>query len=335
MMKQLIGANTIVRKIQRSAAVAAAVFTVGVVHAAPLELIVPAYFYPSFLGSEWDALTSFVANGTPITAIMNPGSGPGTTVNSDYSNAISNFRAAGGKVLGYVPTGYAGASVNAGSTCQPATGTTYAVSDVLACAQRYQTFYNVDGIFLDEFTNTTGMVELDFYRQIYQGLKGASGINPAWRVMGNPGTSVPAQYLNPAQLTVDTIVSFEGTQASYDNYAPAPGAATGNASQFAHLVYDVNNFVDAQAFLERAGSLNVGSIFITNDNFCRGNQPCAVGDPNYDGNPWDTLPNYFKGVNSVVRALNANDPGQIPLPGTTALLLGGLFLVSLKLRRRS
>jgi Spherulation-specific family 4 len=333
-MKQSIRVKAIVQTIQRGVAMAAASMIVGVAHAAPLEIIVPAYFYPVFSGSAWDSLTTFVANGTPITAIMNPGSGPGTAVNSDYTTAINNFRAAGGKVLGYVPTGYAGASVNAGSTCQPATGTTYAVSDVVACAQRYQTFYNVDGIFLDEFTNTTGMVELDFYRQIYQGLKGTSGINPAWRIMGNPGTSVPYEYLDPSQLTADTIVSFEGTQASYTNYAPAPGAVTGAASQFAHLVYDVSDFATAQAFLERAGSLNVGSIFITDDNFCRGAQPCAVGDPSYDGNPWDTLPNYFKGVNSVVRTINAADPGQVPLPAPLGLLLAGCALVSLKLRRR-
>lgn len=300
-------------------------------HATPLELIVPAYFYPSFSGSAWDQLTAQAAAGTPITAIMNPGSGPGAAVNSDYTAAITAFRAAGGKVLGYVPTGYAGASVNAGASCQPAVGTTYTVSDVTACAQQYKTFYSVDGIFLDEFTNTTGIVELNFYRQIYQNLKGAAGIDPTWRIMGNPGTSVPPEYFASGQLTADTIVSFEQTAANYVSYAPAPGAATGSPSQFAHLVYNVADPLQAQAFVARVSSLGVGFIFVTNDNFCQGAALCT--NANSDFNPWDTLPRYWNELNAQVRAINAADNG-VPTPAPFLAFALGLSILGVRFRRK-
>jgi hypothetical protein len=294
--------------------------------AAPIELIVPAYFYPSFSGSAWTQLTTLAQAGTPVTAIMNPGSGSGTSQNSDYVAAIDAFRAAGGKVLGYVPTGYAGSAVNASSTCQPASGATYQASDVVACAQRYDNWYNIDGIFLDEFTNTTGATELDFYRSVYASLK---AIDSNWRVMGNPGTSVPPEYFATGGRTADTIVSFEQTGAFYTNYAPAPGAATGPASQFAHLVYDVASATQASAYLSRAVTLGVGSIFITNDNFCQaGASPCPTSGPQVDGNPWDTLPPYIDALAAQVRDLNAAN--AVPAPATLSLALFGAFA----LRRR-
>jgi hypothetical protein len=312
-------------------AAAAATFVVSFAQAAPLELIVPAYFYPAFSGSFWDQLTAQAEAGTPITAIMNPASGPGAAANSDYTAAISAFRAAGGKVLGYVPTGYAGASVNAGASCQPAVGTTYTVSDVTACAQQYKNFYSVDGIFLDEFTNTNGVVELDFYRQIYQNLKGAGGIDPTWRIVGNPGTSVPPEYFASGQLTADTIVSFEQTGANYVNYAPAPGAATGSPSQFGHLVYDVIDQQMAEVFLARASALGVGSIFVTDDNFCQGAAVCT--SLNSDFNPWDTLPGYWKTLTAQVRAINALDM-PVPAPAPVFAFALGLSLLGLRFRQK-
>ena len=45
------------------------------VTAAPMGLLVPAYFYPP---TYWDGL-NFVAARVPLVVIMNPGSGPGTS----------------------------------------------------------------------------------------------------------------------------------------------------------------------------------------------------------------------------------------------------------------
>jgi Spherulation-specific family 4 len=287
--------------------------------ASPIEILVPAYFYPSFNGSAWDQLTAQVQLGTPITAIMNPASGPGASANSDYINAINRFRSAGGKVLGYVPTGYAGSSVNAGSSCQAASGTNYQVSDVLACANNYKQFYTIDGIFLDEFTNDNNPTSLAFYRSLYNGIKGRSGINANWRIVGNPGTAVTSNYFDLTAPTADTIVTFEGRGTNYLAYVNPPALAGTRAAQYAHLVYDVADPALATQFLARAQIQNIGSIFIGSDNFCGGAPVCNAN--NSDFNPWDTLPIYFGELSAQVRAANSN----VPLPPSAWLLAFGLI----------
>ncbi len=284
----------------------------SIVAASPLEILLPAYFYPSFSGSAWSQITTSAAAGAPITAIMNPGSGPGTSSNSDYVTAVNAFRAAGGKVLGYVPTGYQGATPNAGSTCQPATGTSYTVNDVTACAQRYQDWYNVDGIFLDEFTNTNDVGALTFYESLYAGVK---GINSSWKIVGNPGTPTQQAYLsNGANRSADTLVVFENS-AGYDTYAPSTWNANFPATSFAHLAYNVNSEATMLQYLALAQQRNAGYVFITDDS---------------GANPWDTLPAYW---NSEVKAvIAANAASALPLPSSAALLL--LALAGLSFRRR-
>jgi Spherulation-specific family 4 len=287
-------------------------------NAAALEIFVPAYFYPSANNQYWNTLIAQAQLGTPITAIVNPGSGPGNAFNSDYDSRINQFRAAGGKVLGYVPTGYGGAQVSAASTCQPSAGAIYSVNDVVSCAARYQAFYKVDGIFLDETTNTSGSAELNFYRATYSGTR---AINPAWSITANPGTSVvPAYFDLQLGYTADRIVSFEQIGANYVNYAPAPGAVGGPASRFAHIVYDVGSASAALDFVNLAASRNVGAIYVTNDNFCQG-QNCALA-PN-DFNPFDTLPTYFDELALRVRQINN------PVPSPSSLLLMCLGAVAM------
>ena len=69
-----------------------------------LGLLVPAYIYP-VAGGAWDQLAA-VASTVPLIAIVNPNSGPGTASDPNYVSAINNVRAAGGGVIGYVPTDY-------------------------------------------------------------------------------------------------------------------------------------------------------------------------------------------------------------------------------------
>jgi hypothetical protein len=71
-----------------------------------LQALIPMYVYPTYLGSYWDVIEANPANVGYI--IANPDTGPGTSVNSDYTTHIGNMRARGIKVLGYVDTDYAG-----------------------------------------------------------------------------------------------------------------------------------------------------------------------------------------------------------------------------------
>src|SRR5438270_9908394 len=71
-----------------------------------VTVLVPAYFYPTWWsGSPWDDLNAAAAR-IPVEAIMNPNSGPDTAANSDYRHAVDALQAAGGRVIGYVATGY-------------------------------------------------------------------------------------------------------------------------------------------------------------------------------------------------------------------------------------
>ncbi len=282
--------------------------------AAPIELLVPAYFYPGFAGSAWDQMTAAAAAGTPITAIMNPGSGPGTAANSDYVTAINTFRAAGGRVLGYVPSGYLGQNVNPTSTCQPASGSTYSVGDVLACASRYKDWYSVDGIFVDEFTNVDTPAALGFYEALYSGLK---GIDSGWNVVGNPGTPTTESYINHGGVrSADTVVTFEN-RIGYPGYVPSPWNALYPASNFAHLLYNVPTAAEMLSAIALAQARNAGYIFVTDDQ-------------GLDLNPWDTLPAYWDLETAAIRAANAATP--VSEPGSLALM--GLALAGLFTRRK-
>jgi Spherulation-specific family 4 len=185
----------------------------GSLPAKAMDVLVPAYFYPSAdpALSQWDEMTAAAAAGGRITAIINVNNGPGASINGDYVNAVNSFRAAGGKVLGYVYTCY---GINTCITGLPATRST---ADVLADAQRYASWYNVDGIFLDEMSNTAAA--LPFYQTVADGLRAA---RPSGSIVGNPGTSTPAAYLNVA----DTLVTFENGTGSYAGAATEPWMST-------------------------------------------------------------------------------------------------------------
>ncbi|MEW4567022.1 spherulation-specific family 4 protein [Tautonia sp. JC769] len=159
-----------------------------------VRALVPAYFYPTWWqGSPWDDLNQ-AASQIPIEAIMNPASGPGHVQNPDYVRAVTDLRAAGGKVIGYVSTGFGSRPMR----------------DVVAEIRAYLSWYDVDGIFLDEMGNQAGPLD---YESLYCYIKLSQFVvGRELRVVGNVGIPfAPAQgYLRSA----DTLVIFEGPQAS-------------------------------------------------------------------------------------------------------------------------
>lgn len=210
-------------------------------HALATDLLVPAYFYPSNDPnlSLWDEMTAAASQGVGITAIMNPNSGPSNAVNSDYTAAVGAFRAAGGKVIGYVPTGYGARDASA----------------VLADVNAYQNFYQIDGIFLDEMHNIAGT--LPYYENLRTNI---SSINTNYKVFGNAGTNTLEGYMN----TADVLVTFEN-QTGYSTYTPDSWTNNYAANRFAHLLYNVSSSSEMQANLALAASRNVGYIYVTND----------------------------------------------------------------------
>jgi hypothetical protein len=72
----------------------------------PMRLWVPAYYYPFGPGlREWNRLIAS-AKAVPIVAIVNPGSGPGDHVDTNFAAIIPRARRAGVTVVGYIGTQY-------------------------------------------------------------------------------------------------------------------------------------------------------------------------------------------------------------------------------------
>ncbi|GKT21470.1 spherulation-specific family 4 protein [Acidovorax sp. SUPP3334] len=246
---------------------------------APMEILVPAYFYPS-AGSPWDALAAGTQAypSVSVTAILNPNNGVFTRANPEFTAAARSFVHSGGKLLGYVYTGYGSRSI----------------SKVKGNIDKYLSLYGtglVSGFFIDEMSSAPG--RLAYYRQLFDYIKSKGA---TLRVVGNPGTVPDAAYAAVA----DTLVTFENRQASFADYDPR---ATGgwlyqlaNSRQNA-LVHDAANCAAMQASVRAAATarMNSGVIYVTDDTF----------DPDtQEDNPWDTLPAYWTQLLGTVDAVN-------------------------------
>lgn len=243
---------------------------------AGLEILVPAYFYP-VPGSPWNQLIADAPR-VPITAILNPGSGPGTFQDLTYVSTVNAFRAAGGRILAYVPTTYG---------ARPA-------ADVKADVDTYRGWYAIDGVFLDETPSDNAPAHLAYYADIYQFIKGR---NAGYRVVMNPGTNAAEEYLS--RPCADALVLYEnGT--GYDSYATDSYVYRYGRARMAHLLYDVAGAAAMNARVDQALSRNVGLLFMTDD----------VLTPN----PWDTLPAYWAAEVNRVIALNVSAVAEAPTP---------------------
>jgi hypothetical protein len=245
--------------------------------------LVPAYFYPTWWsGSPWDRLNAAAAR-IPIEAIMNPASGPGTEANPDYQVAVGQLHAAGGKVIGYVPTGY-------GSR---------AADEILADVSDYVAWYDVDGIFLDEMGNQSGPLD---YVELYASIKDlAEEAGIALHVVGNTGE--PFADAEALIAAADTLVIFEGPNVnsdpngpSFDSY-PNKGPYTGltswwlayDSSRIANLIYDAETAYAMLISTIKSVGFKAGYVYITDDQL---------------PNPWDTLPAYWEDEVTLIEIIN-------------------------------
>lgn len=244
-----------------------------------LDFLVPAYIYPVPTDLSWSTLGSTTAE-VDVTAILNPGNGPGNSVDANYTAAVDGLKAAGGNVIGYVYTQYG----------------TRDISEVKTDIDRHISFYGVNGFFVDEVSNQAS--DLAYYKSLYDYIKGKSA---GYTVVGNPGTNTLEGYLAAA----DVLITFEGTQASHERYAPDAWTGNYSADRFAHLVYDVPNDSSMSTVVDRAVSQNVGHIYVTDQS---------------GANPWGALPAYWPDEVAHV--------ASVPEAETWTLMLMGLGLVA-------
>jgi hypothetical protein len=261
--------------------------------ASAVEIVVPAYFYPSWMPSqnEWLQLTAAAGQGVQITAIMNPGNGPGTASNSDYVTSVNAFRAAGGKVLGYDYTCY---GIN---LCTPEVPSTRTTADVLADAQRYASWYGVDGVFLDEMSTQTSA--LAYYQTVSDSLRAA---HPGWEIIGNPGVTPASAYTAVA----NTLMSFEGSYTDFVNGSFLSGLT--NASSTGAIVHTVATAAQMQEVMALAKQYGLGAIYITDGTMA-------------SGNPYLHLPSYWA---AEVTAAAVPEPSQVVLLGLGLVVMVGV-----------
>lgn len=162
-------------------------------------LIVPLYIYP---GSDWTTLINLKNTypNVPIIAVINPGSGPGTAVNSDYTNYIGQFKAANITVIGYVYTSYGSRTL---ATVQSDIG-------------NYSSFYpTIDGVFFDQMqSSATG------YETYYQNLTTYARSRGFKLTVGNPGAALPISYLSTVNITIVYAGPGISNLSTYSSYSP-------------------------------------------------------------------------------------------------------------------
>ena len=214
--------------------------------------LIPAYVAPS-------AMADLVDGSHPRLLIINPASGPGAEEHPHYRDAVAAAHASGARVLGYVSTNYGARDAAA------------AEADI----DRYESWYGVDGVFLDEAAH--GEAELPYYRA----LSGHARAVDDRLVVVNPGT-VPARgYFDLA----DVVVTFEGPAADYpDALERTPDWLKRlPPARIAHLVYAASR---RQALAAAKAPNGAGWLYIT-----------SGGLPN----PWRTVPDYLKEEEAALR----------------------------------
>ncbi|MEO1497036.1 MAG: spherulation-specific family 4 protein [Planctomycetota bacterium] len=232
-----------------------------------VEIVVPAYFYPSSSGSDWDRL-NVAAAVTPTTAIMNPFNGPGGSLDPNYTRAVDDFRAAGGRVLGYVASGFGGRPL----------------AEVTADIDAYDAWYDIDGIFIDEMSNAGIGSVIDFYESIYNHTK---SVDSGWELMGNPGINTNESYLT--RPTADRLMVFESFGNLYPGHRPSAWNANYDSSVFVNLLHTLPSGSTAADYVDIAVQRNVGGVYFTDDVL---------------NNPWDRLPTYWDQFVAKVVAVN-------------------------------
>jgi hypothetical protein len=214
----------------------------------PLKAMIPLYVYPTHLGSFWDVIEADPTNVGYV--IANVDTGPGTSVNSDYTTHIDNCRAVGIKVLGYVDTNY---------TARPRAG-------VEAEMSTWSNLYAIDGYFLDRVPNVIGSEP--YYEALNEYARTPS---PDFITVNNFGTTFAASYMPTAEIHVITENSEANLLANVPSLVGYEFVFSYPRSRFAQVIYD-GTAANLAADLAAVSQRHSGYVFIAPDDMY-GTQP--------------------------------------------------------------
>lgn len=240
-----------------------------------VEILIPLYIYPNWYDAsyQWDDVVS-ASNQVPITAIVNPASGPTAMPNSDYVQGMNDLLTGNVKMIGYVYTDYGNRPI----------------ADVKADIDIYASsaWTNwISGIFFDEVSSSSA--EIAYYTDLYDHVHLQSSLD---YVTINPGTNTDETYFDtPA---TESGVIFESFGANWPSYTPDTYIANYDRFRFAMMAHETPDVATMQAYVDLAVSRNVGYVYITD-------QLLAT-------NPWDDLPIYWQAEVDYIEQANMNCP---------------------------
>ena len=156
-------------------------------------ILVPMYVYPANIHTnpEFNRLIDLKRSHetVPMWVILNPASGPGDKLDSNYTKAIDRLRGAGCVVLGYVSTSY-------GKRRE---------AEVKADLDRWLKLYpQAQGIFFDEMIYEDTDAGVKHQKSLAEHARSLG----YWPTVANPGADTPGRYF--AADAADVIVVYEG-----------------------------------------------------------------------------------------------------------------------------
>lgn len=232
---------------------------------AGLQMLIPLYSYPTWYSPTiytWDDVVTATSQ-VSITAIVNSSNGPGGCPNIDYQRGISDLRNGGVTILGYVDTDYG---------ARPSISVT---NDV----DLYDQCFDIDGIFLDQVTNT---VPFSPTEELCKYVKSRPNLN---KVFLNPGTPISVCDIITA---CDTAVIFEDYSSKLPGQCP-DGCADCGAERCAMLVHTVSDTDTMKSHINWAVACNIGYVYVTSDTL---------------PNPYDRLPVFWQAEVNYIAWLN-------------------------------
>lgn len=249
----------------------------------PIDILVPAYFYPGVDGNgngkdDWQDMVDATKD-VGVTAIMNPASGSGDKINPDYVSAVSKLRKSGGIVIGYIATDLGRRPM----------------VDLQREIQNYVGWYGVDGFFFDQMPTSFYMNGLSdsnrrnvykFYEDLSRYIK---NFKKSDYIIGNAGNLTEERFLD---VGIDALVTLENDitkqsiidppAAGVAAYTPSPWQTKPphDRTEFGLIQHNVVGVADMQAVVDAGIKKGFGLFYVTDDNI-------------KDNNPFDRLPTYW------------------------------------------
>ncbi|HKX72458.1 MAG TPA: spherulation-specific family 4 protein [Candidatus Saccharimonadales bacterium] len=242
----------------------------------------PMYEYPG-VNTLWQDVNG-AGSQVPF-LIVNPGSGPGTSVDPTYTSYINGNTTAGQRSIGYVHTNY---------HARP-------IADVLEDIDTFSSFYpGISGNFLDLIKSGTPD-DTCYVATLHNYIKSR---HPNYLVVMNPGVNVPATF----EPYSDIFMNAENFYSAYASWTPNTDGFENNSSyanRFWHAIHTVSSGQMAAA-LALTRTNNAGWVLLTNATM---------------PNPYNVTPSYWSTFLSSVASLPQS---TIPNRGLTQLPSGCL-----------